>query len=71
MNYSITELDFTGVLKEDRIRRLAESDLHNVVSQVQEVFGDFYPINKDLFTLNIEETSGLMTQQYLKWSIFD
>jgi len=42
-----------------------------VVSQVQEVFADFYPVNQDLFTLNIPLTVGIMTQQFLKWNIYE
>jgi hypothetical protein len=33
---------------------LAEADEHEVVQQLQEFFADYYAINTDLFTLNLD-----------------
>lgn len=52
-------LDFSNSLFNDKIQRLAEADVHNVVSQVQEVYADFSVINEDLFCLNVPSLIGL------------
>jgi hypothetical protein len=43
----------------DKMQRLAEADINNVVSQIQEVFADFQVVNEDLFSLGIPSVLGL------------
>ncbi len=43
----------------DKMQRLAEADINNVVSQIQEVFADFQVVNEDLFSLGIPAVLGL------------
>lgn len=54
----------------DKLQRIAEADVNNVVSQVQEVFADFQAVNDDLFTLGIPSVIGL-TRPITKWSVQD
>ena len=54
---------FTNVLKMDYLEELAHGDEHEVVQQVQEYYADYYPINRDLFSLNIDSTLGLTPHQ--------
>lgn len=51
--YASYELFFTNVIKKSALERLAESDDHEIVTKVQEVFVDFYIINSDLFSINL------------------
>lgn len=48
--YAKYSLIFTNVLKKSQLERLAEADDHEAVIKVQEVFLDYYTINKDLFS---------------------
>lgn len=52
----------------DKLQRIAEADVNNVVSQVQEVFADFQAVNDDLFTLGIPSVIGL-TRPITKWTV--
>lgn len=51
--YASYQLFFTNVIKKSALERLAESDDHEIVTSVQEVFVDFYIINTDLFSINL------------------
>ena len=46
-------LFFTNVIDREYIEILAEADQHEVVQQVHEYFADYFPINPDLYSLNI------------------
>ena len=46
-------LYFTNIAKKSALERLAESDDHEVVKSVQEVFADYTVVNPDLYSLNI------------------
>lgn len=46
-------LYFTNVAKKSALERLAESDDHEVVKSVQEVFADYTVVNPDLYSLGI------------------
>lgn len=63
-------IDFSNTLMSDKLQRLAESDTHNVVTQVQEVFADFQVINDDLFSLGVPSVIGL-TRPITMWSVSD
>lgn len=51
--YASYQLFFTNVVKKSSLERLAESDDHEIVTKVQEIFVDFYIINSDLFSINL------------------
>lgn len=51
--YASYQFFFTNVVKKSALERLAESDDHEVVSKVQEIFADFYIINSDLYSINL------------------
>ncbi|KNC75018.1 vacuolar protein sorting-associated protein 45 [Sphaeroforma arctica JP610] len=44
---------FSNTLSSGDLERLAEADEHEVVREVQEMFGDYYAINNDLISLNV------------------
>lgn len=37
----------------DFLAQLADADVHSVVKQVQEFYGDYYAVNPDLFSLDL------------------
>lgn len=44
---------FTNIVTQDLLRKLADADHTQVVKQVQEFYIDYFPINTDLFSLNL------------------
>ena len=64
-------VDFSNTLSNDKIQQFAESDVHNVVNQVQEVYADFQTINEDLFSLDVGSTLSLSMHQPNMWSVED
>jgi vacuolar protein sorting-associated protein 45 len=62
--YGEYHLFFTNTLKNVSLEDLAQADEHEVVKEVQEYFADYYAINTDLFTLNIE---GALSQAAPEW----
>eukprot|EP01084_Bolivina_argentea_P098431 176898_1 len=42
---------FSNQLEEPSLSRLAQQDQYEVVQQIQELFADVYPLNKDLWSL--------------------
>lgn len=50
-------LYFSNVLSDSDLENLADADEHEVVREVQELFGDIYAVNDDTFTLNQFEVS--------------
>ncbi|KAI8892763.1 Sec1-like protein [Globomyces pollinis-pini] len=44
---------FTNTVQKSSIERLAESDVHEVIREVQEYFADFVSVNNNLFSLNV------------------
>jgi len=51
--YGEYHLYFTNIAKKSALERLAESDDHEVVKSVQEVFADYTVVNPDLYSLSI------------------
>ncbi len=51
---------FSNIVPGDFLQQLAEADVHSVVKQVQEFFGDYYAVNPDLFTLDLGKRWGSM-----------
>ncbi|CAG9320163.1 unnamed protein product [Blepharisma stoltei] len=64
--YGNYHLYFTNAVPPAFLSRLASADRQEIVRQVFEIFSDFYPINHDLFTLNLPSTIGL-TKSYQRW----
>lgn len=52
-------LFFTGIVPSSLLRLIAENDEMELVRQVQEFYGDFLPINEDLFSLNCRHTLAM------------
>eukprot|EP01087_Luapelamoeba_hula_P003470 TRINITY_DN13278_c0_g1_i1.p1 TRINITY_DN13278_c0_g1~~TRINITY_DN13278_c0_g1_i1.p1 ORF type:complete len:564 (+),score=111.57 TRINITY_DN13278_c0_g1_i1:78-1769(+) len=52
--YGEYHIFFSNTIKNNYLEELAEADEHEVVQQVQEFYGDYYAVNTDLFTLNID-----------------
>eukprot|EP00475_Leptophrys_vorax_P018521 TRINITY_DN2534_c0_g1_i1.p1 TRINITY_DN2534_c0_g1~~TRINITY_DN2534_c0_g1_i1.p1 ORF type:complete len:588 (+),score=191.58 TRINITY_DN2534_c0_g1_i1:697-2460(+) len=55
-------LYFSNALPKDRLRDIAAVDEHEVVRSVQEFYGDYYAVNPDLFTLNVESVRTLYNE---------
>ena len=47
--------DFSNIARMAHIEELAKADVQSVVVEVQEYFGDFYAVNRDTFTYNIDK----------------
>eukprot|EP01068_Selenidium_serpulae_P005026 Selendium_serpulae@DN3838_c0_g1_i4.p1 len=69
--YSEYHLFFSNSVEKAQLERLARCDELEVVQQVHEYFADVYCINKDLFTLNLASTVGLLTQDPGCWSPYE
>lgn len=52
--YAKYELYFSNIVKKSALERLAESDDHEVVQKVQEIFADYFVINSDFFSMNLQ-----------------
>lgn len=50
---------FTNVIDQKFLEQLATADEHEVVHEVQEIFGDYYAINSDCWSLNLPHTSSI------------
>ena len=48
-------LYFSQQLEESSLQRLAQADVHERVESVFELYADYYPINRDFWTLNLED----------------
>lgn len=59
---------FTGILTQGLLRLLAESDVHERVKQVQELYGDFVPINEDLLTMQCRNTLAMSVAAGTSWA---
>jgi vacuolar protein sorting-associated protein 45 len=51
-------------LAKDQLRILANSDRNEVIREVVEFYGDYYPINNDLVTLNLNNTRCLFQESF-------
>lgn len=54
--YASYSLVFSNVVRNSQLERLAEADDHEAVSRVQEMFCDFFKINRDFFTSGASHT---------------
>ncbi|GAM25712.1 hypothetical protein SAMD00019534_088870 [Acytostelium subglobosum LB1] len=62
--FSDYHLFFTNSIGSGSLEDIAKYDQSDSVKEVQEYFGDFYPINPDTFTLNIP---GVLTRTTAAW----
>lgn len=51
-------LDFSNSIDNFEIEKLAELDEKDSIKQLQEVYADYYALNHELFTLNIDSCLG-------------
>ena len=58
---------FSGVVPSGILRLLAESDVNEMVRQVQEFYGDYVPANEDLLTLNCRNTLAMTAAGGTSW----
>ena len=54
---------FTNILRDDLLRFLAETDENELIKQVQEFYGDYYPVSNKVFSLNIRDSLMLSVPQ--------
>jgi hypothetical protein len=70
-----TLIDFSNSVSKNVISQLAEADSenHNVVQQIQEVYADFQAINSDLFDLDIplDKSLSIIVNQPSQWTLQD
>lgn len=66
--FSEYHLFFTGIVPSSILRLLAENDEMELVRQVQEFYGDYLPINEDLFTLNCRHTLAMTQSAGTAWA---
>jgi len=64
--YGEYHLFFSNIIKNNYLEELAEADEHEVVQQVQEFYADYYAINSDLFSANIDTYLGLDSESKAK-----
>eukprot|EP00741_Cyanophora_paradoxa_P017320 tig00020961_g16730.t1 len=58
--YGEYHLYFSNILRTSYIEQLAEADEQEVVKHVQELYADYYAVNVDTFTLNIDSCVCLL-----------
>lgn len=61
-------LFFSGIVTSGQIRGLAENDVHERVKRVQELYGDFIPINEDLLSLQAGDTLAMTVAAGTSWA---
>lgn len=52
-------IDFSNSVDTNEIEKLAELDDKDSIKQLQEVYADYYAVNHELFTLNIDTCIGI------------
>jgi vacuolar protein sorting-associated protein 45 len=61
-------LFFSAIVTSGQIRMLAEQDLFEKVKRVQELYGDFIPINEDLLSLQSRDTLAMTVAAGTSWA---
>lgn len=64
--FAEVHLFFSNTVKPEFLRSIAASDHCEVVRQVQELYGDYFAINSDLFTLRLPFTRSLHDEPLLE-----
>ena len=67
----ILNVDFSNRVENDKLARLAEADVHNVITQLQEVYLDYQAVNPHLFSLDIPSVIGMSMKDKREWSHVD
>lgn len=68
--YGEYHIFFTNIASEKAINALAEADHHEVIQQVQEMYGDYLAVNPELFSLGVPSVAGLRGSNHDQ-AIFD
>ena len=58
-------LVFANTIEDQKLREFADCDKYNLVLRVVELFCDYYAINRDLFSLNINTSMDLLVKVHL------
>lgn len=67
--YAEYHLFFSNIVKKSHLERLAESDDHEIVTKVQELFADYLVVNSDLFTFNMHSPNfRIFGDQFDTWN---
>ena len=66
--FSQYNIYFSNKVENDKIQKLAEADVHNVINQLQEGYLDFQAINASLYTLDIPSVVPMCQKQSRDWS---
>lgn len=61
-------LFFSSILTSGQLRVLAEHDVHEKVKRVQELYGDFIPINEDLLSIQSPNTLAMTVAAGTSWA---
>lgn len=59
---------FSGIVTGGQLRMLAENDTLEKVKRVQELYGDFIPINEDLLSLQSRDTLAMTVSAGTSWA---
>jgi vacuolar protein sorting-associated protein 45 len=66
--YGSYSIYFTNTISIQLLKELASADRLDLIKHVVEVFSDFYPLNHDLFSLNIPSVMNLTNKPKARWS---
>jgi vacuolar protein sorting-associated protein 45 len=64
-------LDFTNMLSDEYLKRIAQYDEHTQIKSIQEVYLNYYVINSNLYHLGIESSISLATLEEKLLQRFD
>ncbi|EJS43743.1 vps45p [Saccharomyces arboricola H-6] len=64
--YGEYQIFFSNIVSKSQLERLAESDDMEAVTKVEEIFQDFFILNQDLFSLDLQPTQFLSNK--MVWS---
>lgn len=71
LNFKEIHLNFTNMLSDDYLKRIAQYDEHTQIKSIQEVYLDYFVINSNLYHLGIESSISLATLEEKLWQRFD
>jgi len=60
--------DFSNSIDNHEIEKLAELDDKDSIKQLQEVYADYYAVNNELFTLNIDTCIGKNNNRLIQFN---
>lgn len=59
---------FSGIVTSGQLRALAENDVNEKVKRIQELYGDFVPINEDLLSIQAADTLAMTVAAGTSWA---